>query len=573
MHCGVAWTRAALVLLAAACLGLVTFSGGASDDPRTPEALPGMPPPFLGVAVVGSGGRTMAIDAYGNVVDLRAPGPAGEALVEVSAERQAAGTVPADAGIVAWARPGGGKRVPLWEADSVEQRYLPGTNVLWTVARFGERREIVARGLHLRVVRADRRWIARARALGDGAPGWARRMYERSLLVLRALTDRGTGAVAAGARDGWAYVWPRDAGAVALAFAAAGYRAEARRVVRFLRRLDLEAAARFHGDGTPVDGRAAQGDAEGWLVAAERAAGLAATRAGGDNPTRDRSRTPTGPWRDRADYQEGAPGDYVANAIASGVPSPSLRGGFEHWNALTRIAGDPGSGVDSAVAWAVRPFPRPALFPLVRRSLRQLLAERRTRFGIVPSENWHGSKDPWTAPTAWTAWAFAALGERRTALGLMADLRRAATPLGLLPERVDVETGLPASTTPLAWSHAFAILTLRELWPRRRLHRVLAFQRPAAQGDDGSAERAGEADLGTARHRLHHPTEPPAHDRRSRPGQSRPHFLSERRQLRAPLHAPRADDGNLTFALGREGVGLDGTSLQFVTARPTPSLH
>jgi glucoamylase len=454
------------VLLAAACLGLAAVSGGASDDPRTPEALPGMPPPFFGVAVVGSGGRTLAVDAYGNVVDLREPGPTGEPLVEISAERQAAGTVPADAGIVAQARLGTGKRVPLWEADSVVQRYMPGTNVLWTVARFGEQREVVTRGLALRAVRADRRWIARALALGDGAPGWARRMYERSLLVLRALTDRRTGAVAAGARDGWAYVWPRDAGAVALAFAATGYRVEAQQVVRFLRRLDLEAAARFHGDGTPVEGRAAQGDALGWLAAAERAAGVAGAQADGDGPARGPSRTsPTGPWRDRADYQEGAPGDYVANAIASGVLYPSLGRGFEHRKELVRIANDADSGVDSAVAWAVRPFPRPALFPLVRRSLRHLLAERRTRFGIVPSENWHGGVDPWTAPTAWTAWAFAALGDRRTALSLMADLRRAATPLGLLPERVDAQTGLPASTTPLAWSHAFAILTLRELWP------------------------------------------------------------------------------------------------------------
>ena len=47
----------------------------------------------------------------------------------------------------------------------------------------------------------------------------------------------------------------------------------------------------------------------------------------------------------------------------------------------------------------------------------------------------------------------------------MAALRRTATPTGLLPERVDVDTGIPTSTTPLAWSHAFAILALRELWP------------------------------------------------------------------------------------------------------------
>ncbi len=473
-----AWTRAALGFLAAIVVGLALVSGGSSEDPRTPAGLPGMPPPFLGVAVVGSGGRTAAIDAYGNVVDLRAPGPVGEPLVAVSPERQAAGTVPADTGIVAWARLDGGRTAPFWEADSIEQRYLPGTNVLQTVARFGGRSSVVTRGLGLRAVRADRRWIARARALGTSAPGWARRMYERSLLVLRALTDRRTGAVTAGARDGWAYVWPRDAGAVAIAFAASGYRAETRLVVRFLRSLDLEAAARFHGNGTLVDGRAAQGDAAGWLVAAEQAAGLAGRRASGPRAVGSSNRVqPVEPWRGRADYQEGESGDYVANAIASGVRNTSLRGYFEHRKGFVRVAGDAASGVDAAVAWAVRPFPRPAFFPLVRRSLRHLLAERRTRFGIAPSENWHGGEDPWTAPTAWTALAFAALArhdrptsalpkrDRRTALGLMADLRRAATPLGLLPERVDAQTGLPTSTTPLAWSHAFAILAMRELWP------------------------------------------------------------------------------------------------------------
>jgi GH15 family glucan-1,4-alpha-glucosidase len=115
----------------------------------------------------------------------------------------------------------------------------------------------------------------------------------------------------------------------------------------------------------------------------------------------------------------------------------------------------------------VRPFPHPALFPLVRRSLRRLLDRRQGRFGIDPSEDWPGA-DPWTAPTAWAAWSLAALGERRQALRLLADLRRAATPAGLLPERVDARTGIPRSTTPLAWSHAFVILALRRLWPDHR---------------------------------------------------------------------------------------------------------
>jgi GH15 family glucan-1,4-alpha-glucosidase len=51
------------------------------------------------------------------------------------------------------------------------------------------------------------------------------------------------------------------------------------------------------------------------------------------------------------------------------------------------------------------------------------------------------------------------------ALKLLGALRRAATPTGLLPERLDARTGIPRSTTPLAWSHAFTILALQELWP------------------------------------------------------------------------------------------------------------
>jgi GH15 family glucan-1,4-alpha-glucosidase len=85
--------------------------------------------------------------------------------------------------------------------------------------------------------------------------------------------------------------------------------------------------------------------------------------------------------------------------------------------------------------------------------------------------------DPWTA--AWSAWSFAALArqeagnaaartrDRLRALRLLADLRRAAAPAGDLPERVDARTGVPHSTTPLAWSQAFAILALTELWPAR----------------------------------------------------------------------------------------------------------
>jgi hypothetical protein len=503
-------------LLAGAALivaALLLLSGGGETDPQTPPGLPGKPPPFLGVAVLGDGGVTAAVDAYGDVVDLR-PDPAGPALIENPAGRQAAGTVEGDTGIQPWVRVGG-EELPIWRADEVRQRYLPGTNVLRTEARFGRERVRILAAAHghrlairavgpsagrvrlrvdsggdivstlflvaarrkmetmqarpgdsdafiARAAAADRRWLALARPLGADAPAWAHPMYERSLLVLHALTDRETGAVAAGARDGWAYVWPRDAAATAIAFAEAGYRPEAELTTQFLLGLGLEFAARFHGDGSPVPGRDAQGDAIGWVAAASKAAGIvgsarqAAHILAGGGPI---------PWRDRADYWEGEPGDYLGNALASTADGPE-RGLYRSKSShrLARRLGDPESGLDSAGAWGVRPFPHPRLYPAIRRSMESLVAQG-TRFGILPGEEWPGGEDPWSAPTAWTAWSLAALDERREALALMAALRRAATPAGDLPERVDAETGIPRSTTPLAWSHAFTILALRELWP------------------------------------------------------------------------------------------------------------
>jgi hypothetical protein len=325
-------------------------------------------------------------------------------------------------------------------------------------------------------IRRDRRWLARAAPLGDGAPRWARRMYRRSLLVLRALVDPRSGAAVAGPRAGWAYVWPRDAGAVAIALASASYRSEARRIARFLLGLDLEAAARFDRRGEPIEGRAAQGDAAGWVAAAARAAGIEVDAVGGKGR---QAEIPQSDWGGRADYQEKHGGDYLGNAIASGVADAAL---FESPRGLTRVAEDPSSGLDSAAAWAVRPFAMPSLYPAARRTLLRLVAERESRLGLLPSEDWTGGDDPWTAPTAWSAWSLAALSridrqaghrhaaatDRMAALRLIGDLRRAATPAGLLPERVDAQTGRPTSTTPLAWSHAFAILAIRALWPSDR---------------------------------------------------------------------------------------------------------
>ena len=310
--------------------------------------------------------------------------------------------------------------------------------------------------LRRRAAAADRSWIARRRPLGAAAPPWAERMYARSLLVLRALTDSRSGASVAAARDHWSYVWPRDAGAAAIALDSAGYTAEAGRVARFLLGLDIEAGARFRGDASPVlDGRVLPGDAAGWVGAAAKAAGLPAPP-----PV-------PGAWRDRGDYGErrGDRGDYLANAIAGGAGAAEVERLFAAPPGLQRRAADRGSGLDSAAAWAVRPFPQPPLFPRVRRSLLSIAAQS-GRFGVNPSQDWPG-REAWTAPAAWSAWSLAALGERPAALWLIGTLRRASTSAGTIPERVNPSSGLPLSATPLGWSHAFAALALRQLYPRR----------------------------------------------------------------------------------------------------------
>ena len=279
----------------------------------------------------------------------------------------------------------------------------------------------------------------RERSLGPRAPAWADRMYRQSVEVLIALTDPRTGAMIAGERPGWDYVWPRDAAAGAIALAAAGLRPEARRVASFLEGLDVNSAARFYPDGGPVPGRPPAGDPEGWVAAAEGAA------------------APQGHWRDRQDYGEKVTGDLLGNAIAAGAPAGEILGRFGTPEGLVREQGS--SELDSSAAWAVTLFPQPGLRRAVETTLMRFV-DHSTPYGIPPIEGWTPG-EVWTAPTAWSAYALAVLGGRKAADRLLCELRRAATPAGTLPERVSSADGHPTSTTPLAWSHAFAILALR----------------------------------------------------------------------------------------------------------------
>ena len=297
------------------------------------------------------------------------------------------------------------------------------------------------------------------RPLGPNAPGWASRLYRRSIRVLIALTDPRSGAMIAGEREGWDYVWPRDAAAGAIALEAAGLRAEAGRVAGFLGSLDLGRAARFYPDRSPVPGRTAAGDGEGWVAAATSAV-QCGSRGEAVRTSRCRATTtPDSPsdWSDRQDYGENVTGDLLGNAISAGAPAAEILSRFETSRGLVREEGT--ADLDSSAAWAATVFPSRVLRGAVTRTLLELTRDS-TPYGIPPIEGWTPG-EVWTAPTAWSAWALIELGERRAADRLLGELHRAETQHGTLPERVDAATGAPTSTTPLAWSHAFAILALR----------------------------------------------------------------------------------------------------------------
>ena len=286
--------------------------------------------------------------------------------------------------------------------------------------------------------------------LGPEAPRWARKLYRSSIQVLVALTEPRSGAMIAGERDGWDYVWPRDASAGAIALEAAGLHPVARRVASFLAGLDLGDGARFFANGDAVPGRPESGDAAGWVAAAQAATGAPVDHVG------------AGEWRDRQDYGENVTGDLLGNAIAAGAPADEITD-FLTPRGLVRQSGS--QELDSSAAWGVTVFPQPGLRPAVRRTLLNLTRES-TPYGVPPIEGWTPG-EVWTAPTAWSAWALVELGEQRAADRLLAELHRAETPHGTLPERVDARDGHPTATTPLAWSHAFAILALRARYPAR----------------------------------------------------------------------------------------------------------
>ena len=408
MHWGVARTRAALALA----------RGGGRRSLARLRRLPGR-----SAHAGGAAGAAAAVPRHGGARRRRADGgdrrlrrrgrPAGAGTGRAGADRQPArrGRRPAPCrptpGSCRGSRSAAGRRcrsggrtrsaaLPAGDERAAARRRGSARRGCGSSARpRGERLACLAGAAMARAsrsLRRNRRAGAAACTCDDDAPGGVirRGRAARPALARRArplgparrpgrggctsarcwpcgrLTDRRTGAVAAGARDGWAYVWPRDAAAAALALAAAGYRGEARRVARFLLGLDLAAAARFDGDGAPVAGPRRPG----------RRLRLGRRRG-------PRRRPPARPAALDLARPRRLPGESPRR-----LPRQRARRRFADRDGETPIrpdlgrggwcggSGDPGSGLDSAAAWAVRPFS--AARPLSRRSAAhplRLLAE------------------------------------------------------------------------------------------------------------------------------------------------------------------------------------------------------
>jgi glucoamylase len=82
--------------------------------------------------------------------------------------------------------------------------------------------------------------------------------------------------------------------------------------------------------------------------------------------------------------------------------------------------------------------------------------------GRYPFDQYYGG-NPWILTTLWLALYYEKAGELVKAEQLIRWTLDHSTELGLLSEQVDKESGAPISAIPLAWSHAFFILSVLDL--------------------------------------------------------------------------------------------------------------
>ncbi|WP_233525872.1 glycoside hydrolase family 15 protein [Actinomadura spongiicola] len=356
-------------------------------------------------------------------------------------------------------------------------------------------------------LRSDRSWLAQGTVPTGGRAGY-HDMAARALLDLRLLT-RPNGASLASWYTKWRYCWPRDSAFAVAAFTATGHPSEARRILRFLARVQHDDgmwAARYHPDGTAVaDGRAPQLDSVGWVLWAtwfhlvttkpldEEPPNLwpmvrrAADHLAGSLDAEGLPPASSDYWeRDhRKEEDPRRPTLGVVAPVLAGLRSAAdlARARGEHgkaaeWRKAARQLSDavdrqfapygyPRSPVrdglmDTSVTFLAPPF-APA-DPAVTAAIAD--ARRRQTLpngGVLPGERWSGDPDvAWTPETAMFGLNSAASGRTYEALGRLDWLNANRTTLGVLPEKVGSKGG-QAGPAPLGWTAALALLTLTAL--------------------------------------------------------------------------------------------------------------
>jgi hypothetical protein len=413
-------------------------------------------------------------------------------------------------------------------AEAAGARYLPDSSAV--LLADGRVRLIPSGGAHpitvdrsdprvAAALRGDRTWLAHGTVPTGGTPtpgqpdpGPSQPVYRdmavRALLDLRLLT-RPNGASTASWFGAWRYVWPRDAAFASAAFVVTGHPAEARRVLRFLARVQSGSglwAARYHADGRAViDGREPQLDSLGWvlwaswLYRARDPRGAAAlpelwpmVRRAADRIAESLDAEglppPTPDYFERSPSREQDP-----RRPTLGVVGPALAGlrsaadfarqsghleQARRWqHAAHRLSaavartftplGYPRSPVkgglmDTSVTFLAPPF-GPA-DPGVNAAVLEA-ADRLTiaNGGVLPGEQWSGHRDvAWTPEMALFTLNAAASGRLAEARSRLDWLSAHRTSMGSLPEKVDAK-GRQAAVAPLGWTASLVLLSLDAL--------------------------------------------------------------------------------------------------------------
>lgn len=333
-----------------------------------------------------------------------------------------------------------------------------------------------------------------------------------STMVADALRDLHTltqtdGVTVAGWAGPWRYVWPRDSGLAAAAFARTGHLDEAVRVLDFLQRVQPQAGvfqARYLPDGSGVpDQRGSQLDGLGWaLWATAQVVASAPTqdRAGlvdRYRPMIDRSTAtsltlidnrrslpPVSPdyWETRewrrtlatsamlhAGLLAGA--GLYAEAADPAAQSRAADGAARLGSAISRgfaadgyprHLGGRADSVDLGVSFVLPPFGADSDPGAVRAWQHAGQVMARPAGGLSPGGSWRDDGLSWTTSTSSYALTAAAIGDRAEAVRWLRWLDEHRTPQGSLPEKVTA-SGAPAAVAPLAWAAAAVVLTADEL--------------------------------------------------------------------------------------------------------------